>query len=190
MRPTTPSTLRSLATPEVALPSVGATTPVDRIWDPVSGGPSPALVLDGEARDLSSSYAPPSATCARPLNRPGPPGSPLGDATVVLKEIPCRQPLGSRDHGCVHRSTYRTQGRRCHLCRFPARAGHRRRVDGDPEAATAMPSQVLFALGTDLPRSNPAPWDAQRLKEFVTEQGLSDIQHAMTARHGHPGFAT
>ncbi|MEO6881405.1 MAG: fumarylacetoacetate hydrolase family protein [Mycobacteriaceae bacterium] len=171
MTTTTSTTLRSWATPEVALPADGAGTLVGRVWDPAAGGPSPVLVVDGEVHDLSSSYATVRDLCEAP------------EPAEAAREAAGRH-LGSLHD--ILTNTHSGEGPRLLVpidlqvlkaagVTFAVSMVERvieERVGGNLEAAANMRSQILSEIGTDLTQVEPGSPAAQQLKDFLTEQGL------------------
>lgn len=152
-----------------------AGTLVGRVWNPLSGGPSPVVLRADGVFDISSSFATvrdlceqpdPAETAARAR------GSYIGEVAEVLANTD----PDTRDEGRpwflapVDLQSIKAAG-----VTFAVSMIERvieERVHGDFEAAAAMRDQILAEIGTDLRELRPGSVEAARLKEFLVGRGL------------------
>lgn len=165
--------------PEEALPGDGcAGTLVGRVWDPDAEGPSPVVVRADGVYDISGSFPTVRDLCEEP--------DPALAATEAAKAADRRigdfaEILANTDPAV--RDTARAwlltpvdlQTLKAAGVTFAVSMIERvieERVRGDFQAAARMREQILAEIGTDLRDLRPGSPEAERLKEFLSEQGL------------------
>jgi fumarylacetoacetate (FAA) hydrolase family protein len=158
------------------LPADGAAgTLVGRIWDPVSGGPSPIAVREDGVFDLSAAFATMRDLCEQ--DDPAAAVRAVGGRFVgELADLVANCDPATRDEGRpwllapVDLQSLKAAG-----VTFAVSMIERvieERVHGDVGAASAVREQILAEIGADLADIRPGSPRAERLKQFLVGRGL------------------
>jgi fumarylacetoacetate (FAA) hydrolase family protein len=164
----------NLTSTALCLP-VDATTGalVGRVWDPAVSGPCPVLVRDDGVYDLSETYPTVRDLCEQPAPAAAADaaaGRRVGTLGALLDATWQRDGVTPRLLAPIDLQTVKAAG-----VTFAVSMIERvieERVRGDVAAASSMRASILAEIGANLTQIVPGSEKAQRLKEFLTEQGL------------------